>query len=76
MGEAASLRFNLPSSGDVAIRVYDARGAEVARPVDGSFTAGEHTTGLVATEFASGTYFAKLWFDGEVLATTKLTIVK
>jgi Tol biopolymer transport system component len=43
-GGAASIEYTLPKAGHVRVRVYDAAGHEVARPVDEWQSAGRHQT--------------------------------
>src|SRR5262249_12315589 len=43
-GGAATIEYDLPKAGHVRVRVYDAAGKEVARPVDEWQSAGRHTT--------------------------------
>jgi len=43
-GGVASIEYNLPKAGHVRVRVYDATGHEVARPVDEWQPAGRHQT--------------------------------
>jgi hypothetical protein len=71
-----ALSFALPRAGHAVVSVYDAQGRLVARPLANHTPAG---TGLVhwnAEGQASGLYLVRLELDGEVLKTTKLTLVR
>jgi hypothetical protein len=69
------LRFDLPVSGQVALRVYDMLGREVATLVDGVQTAGTYRVSFDGHELASGLYFARLT-SGANTQVRKLMLVK
>lgn len=67
------VRFNLAASGPARLAVYDVRGREVARLVDGSLAAGDHDVewrGEKAdgTRAPSGVYFVALKSAGDRIA--------
>ncbi len=70
MRAATTLRFDLPRSGPVDVRVYDVRGREVAKIVEGAdLNAGTHVAtwnGCDATgaDALSGVYFVRLTTAG------------
>ena len=77
---ATKISFAVPRTGEVELAVYDIGGRRVATLVRGSLPAGRHEVtwqgrndqgGVVA----SGVYFARLVYDGEV-QTTKMTLAK
>jgi hypothetical protein len=57
---STTLRFGLPSAGNVSLIVYDVLGREVTTLVRGTLDAGYHTATWNALSVASGVYFARL----------------
>ena len=57
---STTLRFGLPTAGNVSLIVYDVLGREVTTLVRGTMDAGYHTTTWNASSVASGVYFARL----------------
>jgi ligand-binding sensor domain-containing protein len=55
-----TIRFRLPSTMFVSLRVYDLLGREVSTVVDGVLEAGEHARQWDAAHVASGTYLCRL----------------
>ncbi len=55
---STSLSYDLSSDGPVRVSIVDARGVEVAVPLDRVERAGPHYVNLDLTGLASGTYFA------------------
>lgn len=53
------IRFDLPDAGNVSLAIYDVLGREVANLVSGYREPGYHSATWVATEHASGVYFAR-----------------
>jgi hypothetical protein len=77
-----SIAFSLPGEGarPVRLSIYDLRGREVARLVDGPLPAGPHTVAWNGQDhrdrpLPAGVYLCKLVHDGRV-ATRTLTLVK
>ena len=75
------IAYETPRAGMARIDIYDADGALVRRLVDGVVSAGAHTTSWDGTDahgrrVASGVYFYRYVFDGEVVRTRKMTVVK
>lgn len=68
--------FTLPHAGAARLRILDARGREVARPLDATRGAGPGQAAWDAAGLASGVYFARLELDGETLLARKLTLVR
>jgi choice-of-anchor A domain-containing protein/uncharacterized repeat protein (TIGR01451 family) len=54
------LRFNVATSGNVKITVYNITGQEVAILTDGFFAKGSYEVTFDATRLASGVYFARM----------------
>jgi predicted GH43/DUF377 family glycosyl hydrolase len=75
------IAYETPRAGTARIDVYDADGALVRRLVDGPVSAGAHSTSWDGTDahgrrVASGVYFYRYVFDGEIVRTRKMTVVK
>ncbi len=75
-----TLRFALPTSGEVDLGVYDVRGRRVATLVSGHMDAGYHELDWLGTDAAgrpvsSGIYFSRIAYDGQVL-TRKMVMLK
>ncbi len=69
------IAFSLPKQGLVSLRVFNILGQEVETLVDNVLPAGVHTVTWNADRKASGVYFYRLLFDGQVL-TRKMTFLK
>lgn len=67
--------FRLDSPGRVVIEVYNVRGQRVAQLADQLFEAGQHRVPWHATNFASGTYYARLRAPG-LLDTRPMLLLK
>ncbi|SHK60599.1 Por secretion system C-terminal sorting domain-containing protein [Rhodothermus profundi] len=61
----ALLRYHLPKSGPVRLRIFDLLGRQVALLVDGPQPAGTHTVRLDVRGWASGLYLCVLETDGQ-----------
>ncbi|MEL7362985.1 MAG: T9SS type A sorting domain-containing protein, partial [Bacteroidota bacterium] len=72
---AATVRYGLPSAGEVRISVYDALGRTVAVLVDGTREAGWHEVALDGTALASGVYLVRAEYGSEVVVQ-RLTRVR
>lgn len=55
-----TIEFNLPSSGNVKLEVFDILGEKVAIVVDAMMNAGKHTVDFDASSLSSGIYYYKL----------------
>ncbi|MCX6152306.1 MAG: T9SS type A sorting domain-containing protein [Ignavibacteriales bacterium] len=55
-----NIRFSIPVSGNVTLKIYDAVGTEVATLTNGFLTAGSYKVNWNAGNNASGVYFYKL----------------
>ena len=71
-----NFNFSLPHSGRVELRIFDATGAEVARPLAEEMDQGTHQWEFDASNLTSGIYLAQLVLDGRPLTTTKVTLLK
>ena len=70
-----TIRFAVPKTAEVQLAVYNARGQEVARLVDGTMTAGTYLVDWNAADLASGVYFYTLRSAGQSL-TRRMLLVK
>jgi hypothetical protein len=72
---STTLEFALPEGIHVMLVVYNVRGEEVARLVDGSMPAGRHRVVWNASELPSGVYLYR-FVAGDYVSTKKLTLAK
>lgn len=70
-----NIKFVISKTGIVKLTVYDVLGREVAKLVDGSIEAGEHTITWNAISFPSGVYFYKL-VAGDFVQTKRMILIK
>ena len=70
-----TIAFSLPKSGETQLVIYDLKGQEVTRLIDGAMAAGNHKTVFDARGIASGVYFYKL-IAGDFIQTKKLILTK
>ena len=54
------IKFSIPESGNVTLKVYDISGREIASLVNGQVSAGQYEISFSAANLASGVYFYKL----------------
>ncbi|MBN1448719.1 MAG: T9SS type A sorting domain-containing protein, partial [Bacteroidetes bacterium] len=59
-----TIRFDLPQSAQVSLRVYDATGRLVTSLVEGSYEAGNYNVHFQSTDLPSGIYLYRLMADG------------
>jgi hypothetical protein len=72
---STTIRFALPKSGHVELKVYNTLGQEVATLVNEEKTAGTYSAQWNASSVASGVYFYRLK-AGEYNETRKLLLMK
>lgn len=70
-----SIRFSLPESGQVLLRVYDMLGRLVHTVVDDRLEAGTHTVRFDGSRISSGLYFYRLTGNGHTL-TRRMILIK
>ena len=71
------IRFELPRSGEVQLRVFDVTGRRVDDLVAGRMEAGVHSlTWHPAKSLPSGAYFLRLNFDESRFVMRKVLLVK
>jgi N-acetylneuraminic acid mutarotase len=73
--QSTELRFTIPTSGFVTLRVYDYFGREIRTLVNESLNAGEHSVKFDADNLTDGIYFYKLK-TGEMILTGKMLLIK
>lgn len=72
---STTIRFALPKSEYVTLKIYNLLGKEVATLADGYYSAGEYKVEWVATDLPSGVYFYRLQ-SGSFNTTRKLMLLK
>lgn len=70
-----AIRFQVPFSGKVSLKVFDRVGRKVATLVDEVKSAGTHTVNFNASGLSSGTYFYRL-SAGDYTTVRKMTLLK
>jgi hypothetical protein len=72
---STSIKFSVPATGLVSLKVFDITGKEVTTLVDGNIEQGEHEVNFNASHLASGVYFYKL-ISGSFTEVKKMILVK
>ncbi len=72
--QSTELRFTLPESGFVTLKIYDSFGREVRILVNESLSAGEHSVYFHAGDLADGIYFCRLR-KGDMILTGKMLLM-
>jgi hypothetical protein len=70
-----TIKFSLPRSDHVTLKVFDVMGREIATLVDDELTAGRYDAHWNASGVESGVYFYQLRAD-EFVETKRLVLVK
>ncbi|MFQ3598265.1 MAG: T9SS type A sorting domain-containing protein [Chloroherpetonaceae bacterium] len=70
-----SVAYQLPTAGNVSLKVFDMLGKEVATLVNGRQEAGAYTINFNANQLSSGVYFYRLQ-AGNFVQTRKMMLVK
>ncbi|MCH8523813.1 MAG: T9SS type A sorting domain-containing protein, partial [Balneolales bacterium] len=70
-----TIRYDLPATMPVTVRVYDVLGRQIAVLVNGEMPAGSHTVSFEAGRLGSGTYIVRLE-AGDMTQTRKMMLVK
>jgi photosystem II stability/assembly factor-like uncharacterized protein len=65
---STSIRFSVPESGPVSLRVFDLTGREVGTVVSGSYSPGTYATSFSAESLPDGAYYYRLESDGQTAA--------
>ena len=69
------MRYALPTTAQVDVRIYNLLGREVAHRALGRVAAGRHELSFNASQWASGLYFVR-WQAGEVTQVRKAVLMK
>ena len=72
---STQIRFEIPESGQVTLKVFNNLGQEVATLVDGQKSAGSHEVTFSADDLSSGNYIYRLE-AGDQVKTRTMTFVK
>jgi len=69
-----AIKFSVPASGVVSLKVYSVLGAEIARLHNGYTNAGEHTAAFDASGLPSGIYLYRIVAPGFTRSRTMALI--
>lgn len=72
---SATIRFSLPDADEVALKIYDVAGREVATLINARKEAGIHQIRFEANQLATGIYFYRLT-AGSFSATRKMLVIR
>ncbi|MBI5726209.1 MAG: T9SS type A sorting domain-containing protein, partial [Ignavibacteriales bacterium] len=72
---ATTIKFNIPVTGNVSLKVYDILGREVITLVDEVKTAGSYSISFNASKLSSGIYFYRMQ-SGKFTQVNKMVILK
>ena len=72
---SSTIKYSIPASEFVTIKVYDVLGNEIATLVNEEKSAGNYELVFNATELSSGIYFYKLQ-SGSFVETKKMILIK
>ncbi len=76
---STKINFDIPQDGKVTLIVFDSKGAEAQRLIDGNYSAGYYSAEFNASnnkELSSGVYYAVLNFTGNGTTAAKSSTVK
>jgi|GEM_PF-621382 len=71
-----TIEFTIPKPGFVNLKIYDISGKEVMNAVNANFNAGKIQYRFDGSGLASGVYFYTLVFDGKLMDTKKMILLK
>ena len=72
---STTIRYSLPQTGRVTLKVFDLLGKEVAALVNGVVSAGNHEVRFDASKLSGGVYFYKITTENNV-STKKMILIK
>lgn len=72
---STTIKYNLPQSGNVTLKIYDLLGSEVTTLIDEEKLAGSYESNFDGSELSSGTYFYSLQ-SGDFIDTKKMILIK
>lgn len=70
-----TINYQIPTSGNVTIKVYDILGNEVANLVDGYMESGRYEVDFDASSLASGVYIYRLYVN-DYVNVKKMVLLK
>ncbi|MBK9226011.1 MAG: T9SS type A sorting domain-containing protein [Ignavibacteria bacterium] len=73
---STTIRFDIKTSGNVSLKVFDILGREVAVLVDENLRAGSYEQVFDAKDLPSGVYVYSLNVDGKEIGVRRMTLVK
>jgi hypothetical protein len=73
---STTIKFALPVSGNVSLKVFDVTGKLVSEIVNGNLQAGSHEINFNASDLSSGAYFYKLEVRQAGSSTNGFTDIK
>ena len=72
---STTIRWQMPETGLVTLKIYDVLGREVTTLINGELTAGEHKTIFDSKNFSSGIYFYQIK-TGKFTQTKKMVLLR
>jgi hypothetical protein len=70
-----NIRFAIPTSGFVSLKIFNVLGTEIASPVNEQLTPGIYEVSFDASDYSSGVYYYKL-SAGDYSKTKKMILIK
>lgn len=72
-----TIEFNVPQNGKISLVVYDIAGREVRRILNNvNYYVGNHKVLFSGSDITSGIYFYSMYFDGRIIDTRKMILIK
>jgi hypothetical protein len=72
-----TIEFSVPKAGYVSLRIYDMNGREASVPLNGNrLQPGKYSQSVNGAGLSSGVYFYSLIFDGKIIDTKKMILLK
>ncbi|MCU0372914.1 MAG: T9SS type A sorting domain-containing protein [Ignavibacteria bacterium] len=72
-----TIEFSVPKAGNVSLRIYDMNGREASVPLNGNrLQPGKYSQSVNGAGLSSGVYFYSLIFEGKVIDTKKMILLK
>ena len=72
--DKTNINFNLLTSPDVSIKIFDVTGKMIEELVNGNKEEGSHSVVWNASNFDKGVYLIKLYFDNKLIETERIVI--
>lgn len=71
---STNIRFNLSSSSDVSLIIYNSMGRKILTVIDENLSAGIHTYSVNMSQYSSGMYYARI-ITNKIHETIRLTLI-